>query len=196
VTEELRAQMEALRDLAPRLNKTSDSASTLIKTVEKFLNDLGIGISAYGRRFHQEQGSTDDGDVITVSSFLRYGRLVSGFCIHVSGQVTDASGNFMSEDYAAWPSCGREFKLKAIPTLPSLLENLLANAKEQVEAADATAETLRSMMESLGTPASTVVADIATMSDYERSRYHDKLVSEAGLVPAAPLTKRKSSVKS
>jgi hypothetical protein len=151
--------MEALRELAPRLNKTADSASSIIKSVEKFLNELGIGISGYGSYFNEDREATDDGPR-KIYSHLAYGRMHGDFCIHVLNRTfreePDSHGVpqeiFEFEDRIAWSSCTREIKLQSFATLPKLLADIVAKARKQAEAADQTAATLRETMGTLAHP--------------------------------------------
>jgi hypothetical protein len=159
MTEELRAKMEELRAIAPRLNKTSDSASTLIRTVETFLDDLGIGVSGTSRCFDQELAQGWEDDVTrTMFSYLAYGRVRGDFRIHVLRQTTHEEMNtfgFMgdvvdAEEEVHWSSLSREDKLKSFAQLPSLLDSILSNAKSQVEEADKAAATVGEMLSTLG----------------------------------------------
>jgi hypothetical protein len=157
MTEELRAKMEELREMAPRLNKTSDSASAIIKAVEEFLNKLGIGIPGLGPWFQSHVEDTDDGPR-EYNWYLAYGRLHGNFCIHVQVQKCKeemSTYGFMDnvlldQELVVWSSCSRDVKLKSFATLPSLLTNILNNAKEQAEAADKAAGTVGEMLATLG----------------------------------------------
>jgi hypothetical protein len=158
MTEELRAKMEELRAIAPRLNKTSDSAATIIKAVEGFLNDLGIGIS--GSSWFDEQAAEWDEDDTPrkIISRLAYDRMRGEFCIHISNETCREEVNTYgmredvaeSEERCSWSSSTREVKLKSFARLPHLLDDILRNAKSQADEADKAAATVGEMLKTLG----------------------------------------------
>jgi hypothetical protein len=159
MTEELRAQMEALRAIAPRLNGATNQAAAAIKAADDFLADLSLGVPALSGPF-EERSAAVPGDAETakdmVFSYLAYGRLgVTGrYSIHVTERterpVADGWGNIESwevigEDSFAWSSCPRDRKLKAFAKLPNLLGNIADEAKLLTEKAEETGALVETM---------------------------------------------------
>ena len=158
MTEELRVKMEELRALAPRLNKTSDSATSIIKAVEDFLNGLGIGVSGSSWFDEEPAEAEDDETPRKIRSYLAYGRIGGEFSIHILKQTyreeMDTYGIMQdlpeSEMRVHWTGCTREVKFKSFAKLPNLLDSILRNAKEQADEADKAAATVGEMLTILG----------------------------------------------
>ena len=166
MTDELKQRMARLREIAPRLNSATDQTSQMVSSVEKFLVDeLHLGISAESSEFNSwYAGKDDDGTPLSVRQTLAFGRVGSGYRIHVVDSMgfVDEHGRWQelkTRQQTPWPSCGREIKLKAVAKLPELLETLVRDAERLAETAGATAEKISEMIgETKGTDASTAVA--------------------------------------
>jgi hypothetical protein len=159
MTEELRAQMEALRAIAPRLNGATNQAAAAIKAADDFLAELSLGVPAVSGPY-EERSAVDPDDASTgkdmVFSYLAYGRLgVTGrYGIHVVRRterpVVDSWGNIESwetigEDAQPWSTCPRDEKLKAFAKLPNLLGNIADAAKVLTEKAEETSALVGAM---------------------------------------------------
>jgi hypothetical protein len=163
MTEELRDRMAKLRAIAPRLNKATDDATRALSEVDKFLEELGIGVTVQTGSFHDgpphAMGFDADKPGEIVSSFyLAYGRLNGRYRIHVNECVDQRGPNennmmdwntLMTELYA-WESCPREIKLRSVAKLPELLDLILARAEGLSEAAIESTEAVNGMLASLG----------------------------------------------
>jgi hypothetical protein len=152
MTDELKRRMARLREIAPRLNAATDSASRLVTEVEKFLVDeLRIGVTARVCYEDAPAGTDDDGRPLRTQSALAFGRVGGAFRIHVqSDTVVDTGGGApeatLSQERLAWPSCSRETKLKAFEKLPELLEKIIEHAERLAHAADDTSSKLNAMI--------------------------------------------------
>jgi len=153
MSDKLRERMARLRELAPRLNSATDQTSHLVTLVEKFLVDeLHIGISAESTEFNSWcDGKDEDGNTRVVRQTLAFGRVGAAHRIHVVDEmaiVDDESGRreLIGRQQTAWPSCGRETKLKAIEKLPELLDTMIAEAERVAETADLTSSKIEEMV--------------------------------------------------
>jgi hypothetical protein len=139
MTEELRAQMEALREVAPRLHKASDESSKAIMAANDFLREIGVGFSLYTSSFGEERHGVDNetGLYTSQSQHLAYGRMNGEFRIHVmnlTGTLNPPKDPEATWDHVeeriAWQSCPLSVKLEAITKLPELLARISSSAVE------------------------------------------------------------------
>jgi hypothetical protein len=156
MTDELREKIESLRAITPRLNKAIDAAAATIKTANDFLAEVGIGVSGESSCYTSEpHPNPPDHRVWQVDSHLAYGRYGSDgkFCIHIVclDQASDDGDNWeiLGRQSWAWGSLSREEKLKSFAMLPSLLDNIVANALRITEEAEKAEATIRKTMDAL-----------------------------------------------
>jgi hypothetical protein len=153
MTEELKKRMARLREIAPRLNNTTDQASKLVAMVETFLaQELKIGVAAKTSEFNSwDEGATDDGESRRSIQTLAFGRVGAQYRIHVLNEtgILDAAGCWQETTQKVetlWPSCSRETKLKAFEKLPELLDAIIANAERLAKTALETASQVEEMI--------------------------------------------------
>jgi hypothetical protein len=157
MTDELKERMARLREIAPRLNSATDQASRLVAMVEKFLVDeLHIGVSTETSPFaFAPAGQDERGNTRVASQRLAFGRVGGAYRIHVIDEVgirdeEQASQGSISRQETAWPSCGRETKLKAFEKLPELLDNIIKESERLAETADATVSKVGELTKEFG----------------------------------------------
>jgi hypothetical protein len=153
MTDELKKRMARLREIAPRLNSATDQTSQMVALVEKFLVDeLHLGISAESSEFNSwPAGKDEDGNSRKARQTLAFGRVGSGYRIHVVDAVgiVDDEGRWQesaTSQQTPWPSCGREIKLKAVEKLPELLDMIVTEAERLAETADLTGSKIEEMI--------------------------------------------------
>ena len=143
MTDELKQRLSRLRDLAPQLNRATDETSATVGMVERLLADeLRLGISAESSAFHSwSTGRDEAGDVRTVHQTLAFGRIGGAYRVHVVETTCIDRGDpipaVINRQQTAWPSCGRETKLRAAEKLPELLDRTIKEAERLAEAGDA-----------------------------------------------------------
>ena len=153
MTDELKKRMARLRELAPRLNSATDQASRLVAMVEKFLvEELHIGISAESTEFNSwSTGKDEDDNERMVHQTLAFGRVGAGYRIHVVEEtiLVDNEGRRrerIGKQATAWPSCGRETKMRAVEKLPELLDKIIQETERLAETAGETASKIGAMI--------------------------------------------------
>jgi hypothetical protein len=153
MSDELKERLTKLREIAPRLNSATDQTSQMVASVEKFLvEELHLGISAESSEFNSwYAGRDDEGNSRTVRQTLAFGRVGSGYRIHVVDSMgfRDDHGRWQelaTRQQTPWPSCGREVKLRAIAKLPELLETIVREAERLAETAGTTAAKIGDMI--------------------------------------------------
>jgi hypothetical protein len=152
MTDELKRRMARLREIAPRLNATTDQASKLVMQVEKFLVDeLHIGVSAQVCYEDVPAGVDDDDRALSIRHSLAFGRVAGTFRIHVlmeTAVLADGSSprTVVSQERVLWPSCSRETKLKAFEKLPELLDKIIEEAERLARTADDTTSKVNAMI--------------------------------------------------
>jgi hypothetical protein len=166
MADELKERLAKLREIAPRLNSATDQTSQMVASVERFLvEELHLGISAESSEFNSwYAGRDDDGNPRSVRQTLAFGRVGSGYRIHVVDSMgfRDDHGRWQelaTRQQTPWPSCGREIKLRAVEKLPELLDTIVREAERLAETAGATALKIGEMIgESKGTTVNSSVA--------------------------------------
>src|SRR5262249_4278661 len=144
MTDELKRRMARLREIAPRLNASTDQASRLVAQVEKFLvEELHIGVSAEICYEELPAGTDDDNHVLRMRHSLAFGRSGGSLRIHVlreSVAVDEASSTrtTLAQERMLWPSCSRETKLKAFEKLPELLDRIIEEAERLAQTSEST----------------------------------------------------------
>ncbi len=153
MTDELKKRMARLRELAPRLNSATDQSSRLVAMVEKFLvEELHIGISAESTEFNSWSTGKDENDnERMVHQTLAFGRVGAGYRIHVAEEtiLVDNEGRRrerIGKQATAWPSCGRETKMRAVEKLPELLDKIIQETERLAETAGDTASKIGAMI--------------------------------------------------
>jgi hypothetical protein len=152
MTDELRKRMARLRELAPRLNGATDQASRLVRMVENFLvEELHIGISAESTEFNAWSTGPEAGHAHLVRQTLAFGRVGTGYRIHVVDEVLTVDDDGTRNDVVGrqttpWPSCGRETKLRAIEKLPELLDQIIQETERLAETAGETTSRIGTMI--------------------------------------------------
>jgi hypothetical protein len=153
MTDELKTRMGRLRELAPRLNSATDQASRVVAMVERFLvEELHIGISAETTEFASYSTGKDDDDNVRMEyQKLAFGRVGAGYRIHVVDElvILDPGGcrkELVGRQTTAWPSCGRETKMRAIEKLPELLDKIIGETERLAETAGETASKIGAMI--------------------------------------------------
>lgn len=134
---ELREAVESLRSLAPRLNKITDEANEIVRSVEQFLNEeCSVGISAHFR-YKDFEGTTDGG------VFLEYRRVGQKYRI----AIVEADDNYRDTSVKPWADSSRQDKLESFPYLPELLRHIAEKVSEQVQKVEVAA---RDVVDTLG----------------------------------------------
>lgn len=166
----MREKLEALRAASSKLNASTDAAAKVVAEVEKFLDKLGIGLSAESDVFRSEPYEDDDQDEAgwrdedgndsrpEVCYTLNYGRVGGKFRIHVAtslcGTKLDARGFAVFQerflDRTIWSSCSREMKIESFAKLPEILGKLTDRAVELSAAADEAAKTVKDVLAAMG----------------------------------------------
>jgi hypothetical protein len=153
MADELKERLARLREIAPRLNSATDQTSQMVTSVENFLVDeLHLGISAETSEFNSWYAGKDDGGTPrSVRQTLAFGRVGSGYRIHVVDSMgfVDDQGRWQelaTRQQTPWPSCGREIKLRAVAKLPELLDTIVREAERLAETAGATADKIGAMI--------------------------------------------------
>jgi hypothetical protein len=160
MTDELKAQVAALRAIAPRLNAASDEAFAVVRAVEEFLgSELSLGISAESSIFAQAPSQGDDeGDPeMRLFSCLAYGRVGGVYQLHILEALSKKTVNTwgmeewdpISRSQIPWSSCTREVKLESFEKLPELLRLIAHKAETLVEKTAATSATVRELLDAM-----------------------------------------------
>ncbi len=164
--EDVKASLDKLHTLSPKLNTATDEASAVVAAVEEFLNNCSIGlhVSVCVSEEPSEERETYLEDQFTpvhksFVTWLAYRRLAGTFRIAVevdrrlySIYGTDADDQWTTEFVSAraWSSAPRDVKLQAFPHLPNLLSRLADELGEGVEETIATAKTVKEILTALG----------------------------------------------
>lgn len=141
-SEELRAAVESLRSLAPRLNQVTDDANAIVRDVEHFLNEecsLGVHACVNIKRYDADN---DAGE------WLEYRRV--GPRYRIAFVVSDEGGNDVS--VKAWSDCPRQEKLQSFAVLPALLAKVAASVEAELKKAEDTAKAVSSTLAVLRKP--------------------------------------------
>ena len=169
MTKELKAHVERIRKLSPKLNETTDQAARIVEQVEKFLGDeCSVGISA-SAGFKRGTVIADD-EYIRSWSALVYERISGKFRIGVAVETyrVDDRDEFVSDisrEVTVWSSADRETKLAAFEKLPDLLEEIADKAEKATVNVAGAAKSAEAVLKALGSPApapaDTIAADQA-----------------------------------
>jgi hypothetical protein len=160
--QELSATINALRNIAPKLNEQTDRAAETARAVETFLSDeLSIGLPAEVV-FREEdlQESSEDDDAPTVMHeyhSLAYDRHARSLRLLVrieriiEGVDDRGFGENRSEivSETPWPECARDVKLASFAALPGLLREIEKTATRAIEQTETTATTVAEIMSAL-----------------------------------------------
>jgi hypothetical protein len=170
MTEELRAQLASLRNVAPMLNKATDDATSSIKAVETLLKTLGLQgrsdpfqarvlTKSDPESSESIHDDIDRGCIFNRVYYLRYARINGEFSINVliDTQFSESGGQCddwrsIGEESIPWPSCSREIKLKAVTKLAALIGNIASYAASLAESANEATALTQAALEALGAP--------------------------------------------
>jgi hypothetical protein len=134
MSDDMSAAFERLRTSAQRLNFVTDTAAQLVKDVETFLEESGVGI--YASVLIHYLGHPDDEPDGWVN--LDYRRLAGGkFRISVVRVRNGGEGPDIEEECRAWSECNREEKLKSFEKLPELMVALAKEVENRTARAEA-----------------------------------------------------------
>lgn len=158
---DLRAAIEKITALSPKLNEATDEAAGVVEKVEAFLAETGIGIPAEvvlkseDIRMNTDAGRDEDVERCTSLSYERFNseyRLVVK--THLVYPEVDDNGFriYRTEDVSLtpWPSCSRARKLEALAKLPELLSTIAEKANDMVESAGDAATAVDEILEAFG----------------------------------------------
>jgi hypothetical protein len=154
-TNDIRGTIEALRAVAPQLNRATDEAAKLVQAIEAILGDeLHVGITAESSEIDWSEEVDDDGDRSRFATTLAYGRINGQFRFHVQVEKIALSGHGrlghpVAVEKTPWSSCDREMKLLSFEKLPELLGNIADDAIALHATAKANAATVRELMDAL-----------------------------------------------
>jgi hypothetical protein len=153
---ELKERLELLRAIAPRLNAATDEAAKAYQAVERFLEELGVGIDACST--HSKivgRGQTEDGESTVTTEMLVYTQVGRKFqvCVRTDVDVRDQEGRWgasISSEQTPWSSCGRESRLKWVEALPDLLSKVVKRAEELIAVSEQGCAAVKDLLGSLG----------------------------------------------
>lgn len=164
----LSESLKSLRSTSAKLNAATDAAKDVVARVEKFLNDecsLGLPVEVYvgGDPASAPASIEQDDDrprVFTNDTYLCYCRVGGSFRIAIrqdlSEDVSAATGiandwtTVSPGDPEAWASAPRDLKLRTVPKLTKLLEQIVAKANETVTSTEQAVETAKKVLAALG----------------------------------------------
>jgi hypothetical protein len=151
MTDGLKERLDALRQLAPRLNGAADEVNAVVKAVEKALaEEIELGVAATSSSFRcmpRRRGDEDE----EVEWYLAFGRIGDAYGIHVLEQTCrewDQPGwcaDPVDERRIPWSACDRQARLEAFEKLPELLDNLARAVEEKLAVAERTAALVREL---------------------------------------------------
>jgi len=125
MVDNLRKQLETIRNLSSQFNTLSNEINKTVEAVEQFLNvTCSVGIPAF---VLVEQ---DD----PISTYLEYRRVGSKFRI----AVVDAGPQFPNESVKPWADCARDVKTETFKKLPDLLAKISEELQTRIKEAQST----------------------------------------------------------
>src|SRR5262245_42976811 len=138
---DLKNSLQALREIAPNLNKMSDEAAKIIRETERALQELNLGIAA-----EVVVSSENKSSKVTEWTSLAFKRAPFDpgektlFRVMVVEERSTDFGDDRNFSQRAWKitsetpwlECSRDVKLATFPKLPALLEELIKVAKESL----------------------------------------------------------------
>jgi len=143
-----------LREIAPKLNKTTDQATEVVRRIEHLLaKEMQIGIQA-DVRVSCKNLSTDRDIETNETTYLAFQRINGLFRIVVrteawQGNVVNGDGDSHVIEETPWLECSRGVKLETYPKLPDLLEELTKEAERTIEAAESAHPEVQKVLELL-----------------------------------------------
>jgi hypothetical protein len=181
MTDELREKLAALRVIAPRLNSTTDEVIAVVKAVEKFFDELSLGVSATTSDFDvaslSDSVSDDEDEVLRVFSKLAYGRVGGRYQVYIlkgtERKVRGAEGvwEVIATEELPWSSACRELKLASFECMPELLETIADQANSLMHRAAATTKVVKEVLGAIGaeieSPSARPTLDDALLLDGE-----------------------------
>jgi hypothetical protein len=164
MTESTKNTMNALREIAPKLNSIVDNLNSVVTGIEEFLASINLGISVQGSYFKVHRIGPDvNGCYTNTRSSLCYGRINGQFRIHVvevTEKATSLSGPWVaiSHERTLWSNCTREDKILSANELVELLGNVYDRSIKLGHEAVKASAVAKNILNALG---------IVNRSDYE-----------------------------
>jgi hypothetical protein len=132
-------------------------ADSLVAEVNRRLGDMRVRALAPAfadRRWGEED---DEGEPVTAEELLclAYGRgdgdadaihVVASYANYYDVETRPDDFEFAGVEYVPWSSCDREDRLKAIATLPALLDEIVKEVDENLAVARRDAEAVRGLV--------------------------------------------------
>jgi len=139
MTEDLKASIDLLRKVSPKLNKATDEAHEVVAEVERFLNnECSIGVRAIVGIDEEDLPEDRRRD-----TYLVYDRVDGKYRIAVETVLVEnvqmegmstvnayEATRYCREDITPWVSCPRHIKLESFPKLPRLLKYIGEKVQE------------------------------------------------------------------
>jgi hypothetical protein len=121
-----------LRSSSARLNKLTDDAAELVRSVEDFLNDeCSAGIEVFLPNNLSGCSNSFESDFEMNLAFRRVGKRYR--IVLVSGTVGEPEEDWVT---TPWSECSREIKLRALPHLPALVDQVARAIEDKVKEAE------------------------------------------------------------
>ena len=117
------AAFEKLAATAPELNAASDELAKPIHTINKGLQTLNLGVSAWVEFSARHY---DDGEILSVRS-IGYAKVSRTWGIAIRYTGTDSEGDPVTHEWQ-FNDAPRSYRLEALDTLPALLDQLAETA--------------------------------------------------------------------
>jgi hypothetical protein len=143
MTNELRNSLKKLSELGPQLNKASDEAASIVREIERLLQELGICVLA-----EEIVSRTPRSPEITDLVSLGYARVNGKYRIVVVESTAERT-EWTITSTIPWLETTRELKLETFTGLPNLLQNLIQNTLRQLERIEKTKPTVDAIINSM-----------------------------------------------
>jgi len=135
--------ISSIRELTPELNRVTNEASDVVRRIEAFLNDEGVGIPASVQVPLFSQDEKSDGLIV----FLAYDRHGGKYRILIRN--CKKSEDNSTENDIVWLSASRDLKLTTFPLIPDLLRKISENIKEMAGKATAALDIAKELVEAI-----------------------------------------------
>lgn len=142
---DLSMQLDELQKSANELNALTDKANDIVRRTEIFLtNTCRVGGCTEVPIYPLDDDDEADSET-TLQNWLVYERFDGEFRILVTLTEEDKL-----RDKKPWAECSREMKLRAINSLPKLIDELLKKVRKRVSDAQASVQLLDSTIPAAG----------------------------------------------
>lgn len=154
--QDIPAILSGLRAATPKLNETTDKANEAVRRIERLLNDeLKLGVQ--GEVVISSKHKTPK---LREVMSLAYERHRGAFRIVVKRNegttFVDERGHsdeaWKELESTPWAECPRHIKLEAFETLPDLLKQVSATAKDLLDRTDSTSKAVDELLSALSIP--------------------------------------------